>query len=159
MYLWYLYVYVTPFPNGYVLFQPFIQSLNVDLYLALLNLYLRDPSLERKASFFLKVVFAVTFGIYLCNLGTFWVLTKCNQHGSKFRQLGGTQTLPTCQRHYESSSAFVNHSAFDGHVKTFYENQERHIVRQARLKSRSFKFDDRGRIIIMNTKRRKQSFP
>ena len=39
---------MTPLPNGYVLFQPFIQSLSVDLYLALLNLYLRDPSLEEK---------------------------------------------------------------------------------------------------------------
>ena len=59
-----------------VLFQPSIWSLSVDLYLAWLNLYLRDPSLERKVSFFLKVVFFVTFGIYLCNLGTFWVLTN-----------------------------------------------------------------------------------
>ena len=58
------------------LFQPSIPILSVDSYLVLLNLYLRDPSLERKASFFLKVVFAVTFGIYLCNLGTFWVLTE-----------------------------------------------------------------------------------
>ena len=56
--------------------SPFIQSLSVELYLALLNLYLRDPSLERKVSFFLKVDFAVTFEIYLCNLGTFWVLTN-----------------------------------------------------------------------------------
>ena len=54
-----------------VLFQPSIQSLSVDLYLALLNLYLRDPSLERKASFFLKVVFFVTLGSTFYNLGTF----------------------------------------------------------------------------------------
>ena len=39
------------------------------LYLALLKLYLRDPSLERKASFFLKCFFAVTCGIYLLQLG------------------------------------------------------------------------------------------
>ena len=51
-----------------VLFQPFIQSLSVDLYLALLNLYLRDPSLERKASFFLKVFFCY-LGIYLLQPG------------------------------------------------------------------------------------------
>ena len=43
-------------------------------YLALLNLYLRDPSLERKASFFIKWFFCY-LGIYLHNLGTFWVLT------------------------------------------------------------------------------------
>ena len=54
-----------------VLFKPSIQYLSVDLYLALLNLYLRDPSLERKASFFLKVVFAVTLESTLHNLGTF----------------------------------------------------------------------------------------
>ena len=54
-----------------VLFQPSIQSLSADLYLALLNLYLRDPSLERKASFFLKVVFAVTLGFTFTTLGTF----------------------------------------------------------------------------------------
>ena len=77
MSLWYLYVYVTPFPNGYVYcFNQSIQSVGVDLYLVLLNLYLRDPSLERKASFFLKVVFAVTSGFTFHNLGIFWVLTN-----------------------------------------------------------------------------------
>ena len=52
-----------------VLFQPSIQSLSVYLYLALLKLYLRDPSLERKTSFFLKVVFAITLEFTFHNLG------------------------------------------------------------------------------------------
>ena len=56
-----------------VLFQPFIQSLSVDLYLALLNLYLRDPSLERKASFFLKVVLLLPWNLPF----TTWVHSEC----------------------------------------------------------------------------------
>ena len=76
MSLWYLYVYLAPSPNGYVLFQPFIESLSVDLYLVLLNLYSRDPSLERKASFFLKVVFVVTLKLPSTTLGIFWAITN-----------------------------------------------------------------------------------
>ena len=48
-----------------VLFQPSIESLSIDLYLDLLNLYLRDPSLERKASFFLKVVLLLPWDLHL----------------------------------------------------------------------------------------------
>ena len=56
-----------------VFFQPFIQSLSIDLYLALLNLYLRDPSLERKASFFLKVVLLLPLGFTFAT----WVHSEC----------------------------------------------------------------------------------
>ena len=38
-------------------------------------------------------------------------------------------------------------------------NQERHIVRQARMKSCGFKIDHKGRIIIVNTNNRKKIFP
>ena len=49
------YVCVTSFPNDYVnCFNHLYNFRVLILYLALLNLYLRDPSLERKASFFLK---------------------------------------------------------------------------------------------------------
>ena len=51
--------------------------MSVDIYIwPCLNLYSRDPSLERKASFFLKVVVDVTSGFTSYNLGTFWVLTN-----------------------------------------------------------------------------------
>ena len=46
------------------------------IFLALLNLYLRDPSLERKASFFLKVVLLLPWDLPSTTLGTFWVLTN-----------------------------------------------------------------------------------
>ena len=88
-----------------------------------------------------------------------WSSVESSQHGTEFRQFTGTQTLPTCQRHHISSSAFVNHNVFDGHVTTFYMNQERHIVIQASMKSYSFKLDDRGIIIIINTKSIKKIFP
>ena len=39
------------------------------IFLALLNLYLRDPSLERKVSFFLKVVLLLLLGFTFHNLG------------------------------------------------------------------------------------------
>ena len=45
------------------------------LYLALLNLYLRDPYLERKSSFFLKWFLLLPLGFTFYNLGTFWVIT------------------------------------------------------------------------------------
>ena len=48
-------VYVTPLPNDYMYrFNRLYDFRVLILYLSLLNLYLRDPSLERKASFFLK---------------------------------------------------------------------------------------------------------
>ena len=74
--LWYLYVYVNPFPNDYVYrFNCLYNFWVLILYLALLNLYF-ERSLSRKESQFLsEVVFVVTFGIYLYNLGTFWVST------------------------------------------------------------------------------------
>ena len=46
---------MTPFSNDYVYrFNRLYDFQVLILYLALLNLYLRDPSLERKAGFFLK---------------------------------------------------------------------------------------------------------
>ena len=54
----YLVIYLcilTPLPNDYVYRCNRLYDFQVlILYLALLNLYLRDPPLERKASFFLK---------------------------------------------------------------------------------------------------------
>ena len=74
--LWYLFVYLTPFPNDYVCHFNHLYDFQVlILYLALLNLYLRDPYLERKASFFLKWYLLLPLGFTFCNLGTFWVLT------------------------------------------------------------------------------------
>ena len=68
--LWYLYVFWLHFP----IFMCIVSTICIMLkcwsfYLALLNLYLRDPSLKRKASFFLKWFFAVTCGIYLLQPG------------------------------------------------------------------------------------------
>ena len=91
--LWYFYLYVTPCPmvmcivsTIYAIFECWY------IYLALLNIYLRDPSLERKASFFLKVVFAVTLRLPFTTLGIFWVIT--NWHRCRGRRckstLGGT---------------------------------------------------------------------
>ena len=66
------YVYLTPFPNDYVnRFNRLYNFRVLILYLALLNLYLRDPSLERKASFFLKVVFVFTLRLPFTTLGIF----------------------------------------------------------------------------------------
>ena len=45
------------------------------LYPALLNLYLRYPSLERKVSFFLKWFLLLPLGFTFYNLATFWVIT------------------------------------------------------------------------------------
>ena len=65
-----LYLFVlTPLPNGYMCCFNHPHNLNCWVqYLTLLNLYLRDPSLERKASFFLKVVFCWYLKITFHNL-------------------------------------------------------------------------------------------
>ena len=87
---------MTPLPNGYVLFQPFIQSLSVDLYLVLLNLYSRDPSLERKTSFFLKVVVSVTLGFTFHNLG--YILSANTKEAElQYPLLGNGSTLLSLQ--------------------------------------------------------------
>ena len=74
--LCYVYIFWLHFPmimcivsTIYIMFECWF------LYLALLNLYLIDPSLERKASFFLKWFLLLPLGFTFCNLGTFWVLT------------------------------------------------------------------------------------
>ena len=73
---YFIYLYVTPCPLVmHIVSTTFIIFECWHIFLALLNLYLRDPSLERKRSFFLKVVLAVTLGFTSYNLGTFWVLT------------------------------------------------------------------------------------
>ena len=70
-------VYVTPLPNDYVYhFNRLYNSWVLILYLALLNLYFLRSLSGKESQFLSEVVFAVTFGIYLCNLGTFWVLTN-----------------------------------------------------------------------------------
>ena len=48
--------------------------------------------------------------------------------------------------------AFINNSLHDGVVQKLYVNQKRHIVRQVRMDSMSFKFDDGRRAIITNPK-------
>ena len=65
-------------PNGPVYCFNHLYNLWVLTYifLALLNLYLRDPSLERKASFFLKMVLLLPWDLPFTTLGTFWVLTN-----------------------------------------------------------------------------------
>ena len=76
MSLWYLYVYVTPFPNGYFLFQPFIQFLSVWIISSLVK-FVFERSLSRKKSQFLsKSGFVVILEFIFYNLGTFWVLTN-----------------------------------------------------------------------------------
>jgi len=63
------------------------------IFLALLNLYLRDPSLERKASFFLKVVLLLLLGFTSYNLSTFWVLTNWRRcRGTKVHICPGRTT-------------------------------------------------------------------
>ena len=75
--LWYFYLYVTPCPMVLCIVSTiFIIFECLHIFLALLNLYLRDPSLERKASFFLKVVLLLLLGFTFYNLSVFWVLTN-----------------------------------------------------------------------------------
>ena len=59
-------------------------------YLALLNLYLRDPSLERKASFFPKWFSLLPLGFNFYNLDTFWMLTDSAYEN------GGRSTATIC---------------------------------------------------------------
>ena len=77
-----------------------------------------------------------------------YTIKRC-QHSSGLRQLGRTQTLPTWQRNHGSSNAFINNSVFGNHIKTLYMNKNRYVVRQARLYSHGFKFDN-GRIFIIS---------
>ena len=53
------------------------------IFLALLNLYLRDPSLEIKVSFFLKVVLLLLLGFTFHNLG--YILSANNAMGENVR--------------------------------------------------------------------------
>ena len=74
--LWYLYVFRLHFPVIMCIVSTIYMMFNCwFLYLVLLNLYLRDPSLERKANFFLKWFLLLPLGFTFCNLGTFWVIT------------------------------------------------------------------------------------
>ena len=76
-----------------VLFQLYIWFSSVDFISALVN-FISERSLSGKESQFLsEVVFAVTFGIYLCNLGTFWVVTNwCHFQGTKVQICPGKTT-------------------------------------------------------------------
>ena len=77
MSLWYLYVYMTPFPNGYVyFFNQFIQIFECWFISGLVKSGFERSLSEKKSQFLSKSGFVVAFGIYLCNLGTFWVLTN-----------------------------------------------------------------------------------
>ena len=65
-------------------------------YLALLNLYLRDPSLERKASFFPKWFLLLPLGFTFYNMGTFWVVTAPTNDGKNTQSANGKEAkLPT----------------------------------------------------------------
>ena len=72
MSLSYLCMYVTPLPNGYVLFQKSMQILSVGLYLVLLNLY-REIPLWKKNQFLSKVVMLLPLGFTF----TTWVYSEC----------------------------------------------------------------------------------
>ena len=76
MSLWYIYVYVTPLPNGYVYcFNQFIQIFECWFISGLVKSVFERSLSGKKSQFLSKVVFDVTLGFTFHNLGTFWVLT------------------------------------------------------------------------------------
>ena len=72
--LCYLYVYLTPLPNDCVSFQPSIWFSSVDFISGLVKFIFERSLSGKEGQFLSEVVFAVTFGIYLCNLAILWVL-------------------------------------------------------------------------------------
>ena len=121
-----IYFYVTPCPMVMcIVSTTFIIFESWYIYLALLNLYLRDPSLERKASFFLKVVFVVTLGFTSYNLGTFWVLTNWRRfQGTKVHIFPGRMTVfkeDLCGQTWFFNSKKVVYLSWRLHCKTSSE--------------------------------------
>ena len=104
------------------------------IFLALLNLYLRDPSLERKASFFLKVVLLLPWDLPFTTLGTFWVLTNwCRCQGWKcVSTLGERQILKKyfCGQTGILSAEEVVYFPWQIHCKTFLEPKESFWLRE-----------------------------
>ena len=90
MKLYIIFIYLTPFPNVYMCCFNHLHNLKYWFqYLALLNLYLRDPSPKRKASFFLKW-FCCYLGIYLSQIG---YILSANNGKNMSNNLGNFLTL------------------------------------------------------------------
>ena len=108
MSLWYLYVYVTPFPNGYLLFQPFIQFLSVWIISGLVKSVFERSLSGKKSQFLSKSGFVVTLEFIFYNLGTFWVLTDGKDPTTSYTFLMQTGSKPGCYKHHANKGFTCN---------------------------------------------------